>query len=229
MAHGRKSKSRTINGFKKHLAVDMDNGLILAAAVKPANQREYAAEPAIRKDVERLGTVEELHADRGYLSGTWLAELHGEGKVAISKAWQRRGTRFGKGDFTYDFDENTATCPNGETAPIRHPPSGRAASFPVATCRACPMRNDCLPEDALRGRTVSLHPQEQLLQDLRTLSKSSEGRAKQRERVVVEHRLAHHCRRQGRRARYIGVRKNTLDARRVAAVENLHVAQRLAA
>ena len=46
------------------------------------------------------------------------------------------------------------------------------------------------------------------------------------ERVAVEHSLAHLVRRQGRRARYWGVRKNTFDLRRAASVQNLETIDR---
>ncbi|ENB4326688.1 hypothetical protein ABHV50_000691 [Vibrio vulnificus] len=39
MRHGRKSSSRTISGFKQHIAVDLDNKLILATcSVLPMNR-----------------------------------------------------------------------------------------------------------------------------------------------------------------------------------------------
>jgi hypothetical protein len=44
--------------------------------------------------------------------------------------------------------------------------------------------------------------------------------------VAVEHGLAHVTWRQGRRARYLGTRKNTLDTRRAATIANLHWLQR---
>ena len=37
MRHGSKSSSRTINGFKQHIAIDLDHKLILATSVRPAN------------------------------------------------------------------------------------------------------------------------------------------------------------------------------------------------
>jgi hypothetical protein len=52
------------------------------------------------------------------------------------------------------------------------------------------------------------------------------GRARLRERVTVEHSLAHVGRWQGRRARYRGQRKNLHDLRRTAVVHNLHVIAR---
>ena len=231
MRHGRKSKSRVINGFKNHIAVDIESGLTLAAAVRPANEREHQVEHHIRGDIERHGDVAELHIDRGYLSSEWASELHESGVPVYSKPWvNKRAERFTKADFRYDFGRATATCPAGEVTHIRPGKEGRPAhvTFPSSTCRSCPIRMQCVPAEYTRGRTLTLHLQERLLQDLRVLKSSPEGRKKLRLRVVVEHRLAHQVRRQGRRARYVGVRKNTFDSRRVAAVENLHCAQRFA-
>jgi hypothetical protein len=53
------------------------------------------------------------------------------------------------------------------------------------------------------------------------------GRAKLRERVAVEHSLAHVRRWQGPRARYRRLRKNLLDLRHCAVVHNLHILARL--
>jgi hypothetical protein len=47
--------------------------------------------------------------------------------------------------------------------------------------------------------------------------------ARLRERVAVEHTLAHVGWWQGRRARYRGTRKNLFELRRCAVVHNLHV------
>jgi len=38
MRHGRKSKSKRFNGYKQHIATDLDSGLILGCAVEPANR-----------------------------------------------------------------------------------------------------------------------------------------------------------------------------------------------
>jgi hypothetical protein len=224
MRHGRKSRSRVINGFKRHIATDLDSHLILAASVRPANEREHAVEVEVRPDIARIGDVTELHIDRGYLAGTWPKRLFAEGKTVLSRPWRRNSPRFTKSDFTFDFEDGTVTCPAGETANIRPGRPGKPgrAAFSSPTCRACPKRLDCLPPTQDRGRTLTLHEAENLLQDLRRLRKTSEGREKLRERVRVEHALAHVAARQGPRARYRGIRKNTFDLRRTAAVENLH-------
>lgn len=45
MRHGRKSKSKRFNGYKEHIAADLDTNIILACAVTPANVPEEEAAP----------------------------------------------------------------------------------------------------------------------------------------------------------------------------------------
>ena len=70
---------------------------------------------------------------------------------------------------------------------------------------------------------LSLHADEQLWQELRVRQGTSEGRATLRERVGVEHDLSPIGHWQGDRARYKGERKNLLDLRRCAVVNNLPI------
>ena len=198
--------------------------LVLAATVRPANEPEYRAETELRPDVERFGKVVELHIDRGYLAGTWSRQVHESGHSVLSKPWNRPSERFTKSDFRFEFDTGLSTCPAGETAPIRTAQTGKPSrvSFPATTCRACHLRPQCLTDKHRRGRALTLHPAEPLLQQLRDDKKTTAGRARLRERVQVEHSLAHLTARQGPRARYIGVRKNVFDVRRTAAINNLH-------
>ena len=67
---------------------------------------------------------------------------------------------------------------------------------------------------------------EPLQHRLRKLVASSKGRERLRERVKVEYALAHLSRKQGRRARYRGIRKHIFDLRRHAAVVNLETIHR---
>jgi hypothetical protein len=103
-------------------------------------------------------------------------------------------------------------------------PQGKTVRFPKGTCAACPLRARCTTGS--NGRSVSVHPDEALLAELRQRQQSPDGRARLRERVAVEHALAHVGHWQGRRARYNGARKNLFDLRRVAVVHNLHVIAR---
>lgn len=61
------------------------------------------------------------------------------------------------------------------------------------------------------------------MQELRERQSTVVGRTQLRQRVAVEHTLAHVGHWQGDHARYLGLRKNLFDLRRVAVVHNLHV------
>jgi Transposase DDE domain len=98
---------------------------------------------------------------------------------------------------------------------------GKTIRFPQATCAACPLRQRCTASS--NGRSISIHPDEELLAELRQRQQTPGGRAKLRERTKVEHALAHIGHWQGRRARYLGTRKNLFDLRRAAVVHNLHI------
>ena len=218
MRHGRKSKSRVINGYKRHVAIGMSSGLILAAAVWPANEREYLAmDEELRIDLASYGAVEELHIDRGYLAGNWVGDLVADGQRVVSKAWapSPRQGRFSKTKFRIDIDAGTVTCPAGKQAQI----GNRKAQFSRTICGPCELHEQCTKA---AYRSVAIHDQEALLQRFRRAQSTSEGRQQQRKRVVVEHALAHITRRQGPRARYLGARKNLFDVRRTVVVENLH-------
>jgi Transposase DDE domain len=73
--------------------------------------------------------------------------------------------------------------------------------FPATTCASCVLRERCTKSAA--GRSVSIHPDEALLQELREPQQTPQGRAQLRERVAVEHALSHVGCWQGRRARLL--------------------------
>jgi hypothetical protein len=224
MRHGRKSRSRVINGFKRHVAQSLDQPFILAVAVRPANEPEHRAADLMRDEIEAFGEVAELHVDRGYLASEWTKDLHDIGKRILSKPWaSRNGERFAKTEFRIDLKAQTVRCPTGAEASIR---CGKA-EFSAACCDACFQRERCTSARQGRGRSIAIHPQEALLINLRELKATTAGRAELRQRTAIEHTLAHVCRRQGPKARYKGERMNVLDLRRIASVENLHVLDRM--
>ena len=227
MRHGRKSKSKRFNGYKRHIATDLTTGLVLACAITPANRPEGEALAPLcddlitRGDRRRLG---ELHIDRGYIASPMVAELVERGCAVICKPWvARNGDRFTKRDFHIDPRRMTITCPNKQTQAIS---LGAAAEFDAQTCARCPIRVACTDAEASRGRTVSIAHDELLQLQLRKEIANPAGRARLRERCDIEHRLAHIVQRTGRRARYMGVRKNVLDLRRAATVQNLETIHR---
>jgi hypothetical protein len=218
MRHGRKSQTKLFNGYKRHLARDLDSEMILAAVVRPGNEPEHLAAELIRPDVQRHGPVTELHIDRGYLASPWTRQMFDSGRPILAKPWTpRNGDLFPKTAFVVDLDRGSVRCPENQLAAIR----SAIARFDAHQCDVCPSRTRCTRAALGQGRSISIHPDERMLLHLRLLKSTPEGRKDLRQRVAIEHALAHVGRRQGLRARYFGVRKNVLDIRRTCAVENL--------
>jgi transposase len=223
MRHGRKTKSRRIDGYKRHVLTDLDTELVPAVGVTPANIPEAEVTEQITADLDAQQiTLGELNIDRAYLSSSLVRDRDEQLQV-FCKAFPVRavGGRFTKTAFTIDFDQQLLVCPNSQT--MAFIPGGKV-QFPAHTCQVCPLRSQCT--SSTRGRSVQIHPDERLLAELRQRQQTPQGRSKLRERTRVEHTLAHVGRWQGDRARYRGQRKNLFDLRRVAVVHNLHVIAR---
>jgi hypothetical protein len=219
MRHGRKSRSQQFNGYKRHVITVVGTDLIAGAIVFPANVPEHLAAPPLLEDVRRHGQVCELKIDRGYLASKAIPELVAGGGEVRCRPWTLRNRgRYTKDDFEINLEQARVTCPAGQTTRIRN---GRRASFGANVCNVCPQKARCTSSE--RGRSLSIHPMEELLSDLRETVKSLDGRAQLRERTTVEHRLARVGQIQGKRARYKGTRKNTFDVRRASVINNLMV------
>jgi transposase len=220
MRHGRKSRSLLVDGYKRHVLRDLDSRLIMAVGVTPANAPEASVTDAIATDLAaQQCTLRALHIDRAYLASTLVQQR--PDTLAI---FCKEGPHCPTTAFTLDWQQHVLQCPGGVTMPFE---PGGTVKFPAATCAQCALRPQCTTSAS--GRSVSIHPDEALLQELRERQQTPQGRAQLRERVAVEHALAHIGHWQGRRARYGGVRKNVFDLRRCAVIHNLYVLASLTA
>jgi len=226
MRHGRKSRSRKFNGYKRHVAVDLATGLILACAVRPANHAESDAAEDMADDIKAQGReIDELYIDRGYLASPLVTEVDRRGEI-ICRPWPLNNNKglFTKADFNINVRDKTITCPAGQKMPIEF---GKIVKFDAETCGACQKRSKCTAAKQGKGRTVRIAADEKLQKRLHKKSATPRGRAQLRKRVTVEHKLAHVSQRQGKRARFRGTRKNLFDLRRAAAIQNLETIQRV--
>jgi hypothetical protein len=226
MRHGRKNKNKLFNGFKQHIAADLDRGVVLSCAVTPANRPEGAAAPELKADIDRQRlTIGGLYIDRAYIKSDVVGQVLDEGGDIFCKAWMsRNGGLFPKALFKMNMRDRTITCPSGlQVAGFE---LGETVKFDAETCRTCPVRSLCTNARPETGRTLSIAADEPLQHRMRKLQQTKAGRMELRRRSGIEHRLARVTRRQGRRARYRGVRKNLFGLRRAATINNLQVLQR---
>jgi Transposase DDE domain/Transposase domain (DUF772) len=225
MRHGRKSKSKRFNGYKRHIAINLDTTLVLACAITAANRPEEDAAPDLDTDLKHGGhEIDDLYIDRGYINAQLVDEVLRRRGAVICRPWvAKNGKLFAKRDFQINMRDRTITCPAGETERFA---TGTTVEFDPEACDCCKLRDRCTDTSFGHGRTVSIADNELLQHRLRKLALSTSGRQRLRQRVPVEHSLAHVGRRQGRRARYRGCRKNLFDLRRASAITNLETIQR---
>ncbi|BDA70113.1 hypothetical protein CAL7716_042790 [Calothrix sp. PCC 7716] len=226
MRHGRKSRSQKVDGYKRHILKDLDLQMIRAVGVTRANEPEASVTSDIEFDLNQqqltIQDIKELQIDRAYLTSDWVKKRD-ENITIICKAWKvQNGKFFDKNAFVLDWENYLIRCPNGVSLPFSE---GAIIRFPKHECETCTLRLQCT--ESKNGRSISIHPDESLLVELRERQKTESGRAKLRERVSVEHSLAHIGQWQGDKARYRGLRKNLFDLRRMAVIHNLHVLARM--
>jgi len=223
MRHGRKTASRLVDGYKRHVGRDLDSRLVRVVGLTAANAPEASVTPALAADLATQPVrLAELHIDRAYLASHLVRERPADVTI-FCKAWPvRNGRYFAKTAFTLDWDRQLLHCPAGARVPFI---LDTTVHFPAPLCTSCLLQPRCTGSP--HGRSVHLHPDEPLLAELRTRQQTPAGRAALRERVGVEHTLARIGQWQGDRARYRGLRKNLYDLRRMAVVSNLHDLMRL--
>ncbi len=92
------------------------------------------------------------------------------------KAWRvSNGNKFAKSAFVLDWESGTITCPNQVSLSFRE---GGKVQFPSATCLNCPLRQKCTTSK--KGRSISIHPDEKFIAELRQRQLTPKGRAKLR-------------------------------------------------
>ena len=209
-----KSRSSYRDGYKAHLAVEPETGLVCAAALTPANAADGPTGVSL---LVGEGAGLEVLADSAYGGGETRAALTAAGHAQTIKPIPLRPAvpgGFTKDDFAIDLHAGTVTCPAGHTVGIT---SGGRAVFDWR-CRPCPLREGCTR--AKDGKTVNLHPHEGELATGRRRAATPAFQASYRRwRPMVERSIAWLVAGGNRRVRYRGLARNQLGlSLRVAAI-----------
>jgi IS5 family transposase len=212
--HMHKSQSTYRDGYKAHVAVEPDTGIITAAALTPANAADGPTGVAL---LEGEAPGLEVLADSAYGSGETRAALAKTEHRSTIKPIPLRSAvpgGFTVDDFAIDTTAGTVTCPQGHVVPIARRGSARFGP----RCWGCPLRDRCTT--AKRGRTIHVHPHHDLLVAARRQGETEEFKVPYRQhRPMVERSIAWLVADGHRRVRYRGVPRNQLGLSiRVAAI-----------
>lgn len=203
--HAHKTVHRRQDGFKAHIAIEPDTGIITDCALtKATGSDNHEAVVGLGLLDGELGPVRVL-GDSAYGTGDARAALAEAGHTAIIKPLPLRppvAGGFTTDDFVVDFDARAATCPAGHTSAIA--PKG-SVSF-QRHCHSCPLRSLCTT--AKHGRTLQISEHEPLLRAARIHATNPAWQAEyRRHRPMVERSIAW-LTRGNRKVRYRGVVKN---------------------
>ncbi len=216
--HVHKTVARRQDGFKGHLAIEPDTGIITDCALtgaSGADNHEAAVGLGLLDGEDEPVTV---LADSAYGSGQFSAELAERGhtdRVKPAPVPRTIADGFTVDDFTVDHNNRTATCPNGLTRPISR--SG-IATFGVV-CTGCPLRARCTRSRKGKQLKVGAHDARQ--RAARRAARDAHWLAEYRQhRPMVERTIAW-LTRGNRKVRYRGVIKNDHWLHHRAAALNL--------
>ncbi|HEY4947926.1 MAG TPA: IS1182 family transposase [Acidimicrobiales bacterium] len=212
--HMHKSRSEYRDGYKAHIAIEPETGLVTAAALTPANAPDGSTGVVLLAN-EEPGL--QILGDGAYGSGETLDALGKAKHQRAIKPWPTTPAvpgGFEREDFVVDESAGTATCPAAHTVSIT---SGRSAVFGVR-CRGCPLRERCTTSKD--GRTLRLHPHDSELMESRRAWRAGEfAEDYRRWRPMVERSIAWLVADNHRRVRFRGVERNQLGlSLRIAAI-----------
>jgi hypothetical protein len=207
--HAHKTQSRQQDGFKAHIVIEPDTGLITAAeltkASGPENSDGAVGARLIGMDPTIAGTSVDVLADSAYGSGDMLAALARTAHTPVIKPWPVRPAvegGFTLDDFTVNEAAGTVTCPHNITRAIT---AKRRVTFGAA-CTGCPFRARCTASP--QGRKLVLHEHDALQREHRQRAADSAFQDDYRtHRPMVERSIAW-LTRGNRRVPHRGISRN---------------------
>lgn len=237
--HGHKSSAKTITGFKTHVMGTVTSQFVTAIDVTSAEVHDSVPTPGLIAQAASVGLKpKDAVGDAAYGTGPNRRACNELGVTLHAKLPTPSPGGFPKRDFGIDLAAMSVTCPGGETTTtysMVKDPGGSTEKvpqfrFPPATCRACPLREQCAKATADgRGRLIALNRHEAEIQEAQRMNAEPGEKALLRRRSAVERLLAHLVRMGMRQARFFGLAMVQFQAFMTAAAYNLQRYMTLAA
>jgi len=213
-----KKNSTTWPGYKAHIIMEEESGIITEVKTTPANTTDGSQLKPILRSQEEAHSIKptELTADKAYDWGENLEALDANNTIAnisISKINPRNSGYFSVNDFLYDYENIKLTCPAGHISINRYKEvlykdelnkPGWAFQFKKSLCNACRLKAKCVKNK--EGRRVYISYYEPYFRKARQRLATEEGKKAYRNRYRIEQKVADLARYCGlRRCRYRGL------------------------
>jgi transposase len=215
-----KKASITWPGYKAHIVMEEETGIITGVETTPANATDGSQLEPLLNEQEKIHSLkpQELSADKAYDWGENLESLAGKkiiANIALSKQVNHRNGAgyFTVDDFLYDPENIKLMCPAGHISTscyqvilynyqLKKP--GYAFQFKASLCNTCPLKHKCVKNSA--GRRIHISYYEPYYRLARERLATDEGKQAYRNRYKIEQKMADLTRYCGlRRCRYRGL------------------------
>jgi len=216
---GKKTGTTTWPGYKAHIVMEEESGIITEVGTTPANATDGSQLKPLLKEQEKVHSLQpkELTADKAYDWGENLESLASKNtiaNIALTKQVNRNGAGyFIVDDFLYDPENIKLMCPAGHISTscynvvlsnyhLNKP--GYAFQFRASLCNICPLKAKCVKNE--EGRRVYISYYEPYFRMARERLATEEGKHAYHNRYKIEPKVADLTRYCGlRRCRYRGL------------------------
>jgi transposase len=215
-----KKTSHTWPGYKAHIVMEEETGIITGVETTPANATDGSQLKPMLKEQEEVHSIkpQELTGDKAYDWGENLESLASNKTIANISLSKQVNHRNGAGyftvdDFLYDPENIKLMCPAGHISAncyneilynYQQNKPGYAFRFKPSLCNICPLKAKCVKNK--QGRRVYISYYEPYFRLARQRLASDEGKQAYRNRYKIEQKVADLTRYCGlRRCRYRGL------------------------
>jgi IS5 family transposase len=222
-------------GYKAHLIMEEETGIITGVKTTPANATDGSQLQPMLKEQETVYSIkpQELTGDKAYDWGENLESLarnQTTANIALSKQVNHRnGTGyFTVDDFLYDPENIKLMCPAGYISTncynviprYQQNKPGYAFQFRPSQCNSCPLKAKCVKNRD--GRRVFISYYEPYFRLARERLATEEGQQAYRNRYKIEQKVADLTRYCGlRRCRYRGLARASIHTLLATTVCNI--------
>jgi transposase len=222
-------------GYKAHIVMEEETGIITGVETTPANATDGSQLQPLLKEQEEVHSLkpQELTADKAYDWGENLESLANNqtiANIALSKQVNHRNGvgYFTVDDFLYDPENIKLMCPAGYISTncynvipryqLNKP--GYAFRFRPSWCNVCSLKAKCVKNK--QGRRIYINYYEPYFRQARERLASEEGKQAYRNRYKIEQKVADLTRYCGlRRCRYRGLNRAAIHTLLATTVCNI--------